>query len=507
MTLPTETFQQQLNSGSPDFIQQGRHTVSGWLNAIGEAQLNPLVLLVSEWLTNLHKHSEGSVTEVRLSLHCQALGQEPCWQLVCEDNGVPFRAFDKAMTEADTEFNELKVCGMGLGLIKTLTDAVNYETEAGWNRLIMSLRVAPVERQRIAVIDDDLSLLALVEAYLADDYDVKTFASATDALAYLEHHTVSLVVSDVNMPGMDGIQFRTRVHALSATVPFVFLTGESAQQLYHLPIDDVLEKPVSRQRLLASVARVLNHQRHIVEAVGEQLAPDIVRQLSPVIRHQPPGAQMLLATRHAGGGGDLVFQLEDSSGDYLLLADVMGHDAQARFFVHAFHGYLYGVSRGLQRSGEPLSCGLLLCSMAEGMAQDGLLGSTLLTALALRIHNEDGRQTLQLASAGHPLPLQLTDSGWQALDHMPGPLLGFVGCDYHETEWLFEQPLLLYTDGLLEPLSETQQQQLLERLAQGARQTPASVQGAMDYYDKCVAHQPPDDVTVILVVPANEVCR
>ena len=67
MTLPTETFQQQLNSGSADFIQQGRHTVSGWLNAIGEPQLNPLVLLVSEWLTNLHKHSEGSVTEVRLS--------------------------------------------------------------------------------------------------------------------------------------------------------------------------------------------------------------------------------------------------------------------------------------------------------------------------------------------------------------------------------------------------------------------------------------------------------
>jgi len=116
----------------------------------------------------------------------------------------------------------------------------------------------------ITLVDDDPLLLRLLTVYLEEEYVVHAFISAVEALAYLRINPTDLVVSDINMPDMDGFSLRRCLaeESEAGLMPFLFLTGDQDEltrsQANELGADDFLVKPICKDSLLDAVNQVLN---------------------------------------------------------------------------------------------------------------------------------------------------------------------------------------------------------------------------------------------------------
>ena len=85
-------------------------------------------------------------------------------------------------------------------------------------------------RGRILIVDDDPRLLHIVAMYLSiEGYEVATAENGEDGLAKVEARPPDLVILDIMMPGMDGIETcrRIRAHAPSARVPILMFSALS----------------------------------------------------------------------------------------------------------------------------------------------------------------------------------------------------------------------------------------------------------------------------------------
>ena len=114
---------------------------------------------------------------------------------------------------------------------------------------------------KLLVVDDDLELLGLVSYALRQaGYLVVEASDGMAALAAFEREEPSLVVLDVNLPRLSGLEVCKRIRALSR-VPVMMLTVRSAEedqvQALDLGADDYLTKPFSPRTLLARVRALL----------------------------------------------------------------------------------------------------------------------------------------------------------------------------------------------------------------------------------------------------------
>jgi len=120
-------------------------------------------------------------------------------------------------------------------------------------------------KTRILVVDDDRTVADVVSRYLQrEGFDVDV---QTDGPAALERALASppdLVVLDVMLPGMDGLEVFERIRA-SSPVPIIFLTARGAEEEriggLELGADDYLAKPFSPRELTARVKSVLRGSR------------------------------------------------------------------------------------------------------------------------------------------------------------------------------------------------------------------------------------------------------
>lgn len=125
---------------------------------------------------------------------------------------------------------------------------------------------------RILLIDDDRSLLDVLALALEDaGHEVITARDGLAGQRKAEQGDPDLVVSDVNMPGLDGFTLCRRLREAGVTVPVVLLTardGEIDQALgLELGADDYVIKPFSTRVLLARVAALLRREQ--MRAGGE----------------------------------------------------------------------------------------------------------------------------------------------------------------------------------------------------------------------------------------------
>lgn len=99
---------------------------------------------------------------------------------------------------------------------------------------------------KILLVDDDPFTLGMTGAIMEDEgFAVFTAASAEEALARVAAAPdVGLVVSDMNMPGMDGVALFTALRQRGYPGPFILLTGDDAEPLgrAHPELDAVITK-------------------------------------------------------------------------------------------------------------------------------------------------------------------------------------------------------------------------------------------------------------------------
>ena len=140
---------------------------------------------------------------------------------------------------------------------------------------------------KVYVIDDDEAMLDSLN-YLLDSagYEVTRFDSALKFLDALPGLEFGCVVSDVRMPGLDGIELLKRIKAGHCTFPIVIMTGHGdvplAVEAMKLGAVDFLEKPFEDDRLVGMIEMAI--QEAEPAARSEALAQDIaarVASLSP----------------------------------------------------------------------------------------------------------------------------------------------------------------------------------------------------------------------------------
>jgi signal transduction histidine kinase/CheY-like chemotaxis protein len=112
--------------------------------------------------------------------------------------------------------------------------------------------------ERILLVDDDAEVRAVALAHLeAAGYTVLPAASGEEALEVLAKNSVQMLVSDVSMPGMSGVELARKVRALAPAVPILLISGYS-DEVNHEQLARFLPKPFSGQRLLAEVRSALD---------------------------------------------------------------------------------------------------------------------------------------------------------------------------------------------------------------------------------------------------------
>ena len=123
----------------------------------------------------------------------------------------------------------------------------------------------------VLVVDDEQDIVAIVRDYLADaGFRVSTARSGEEALRLLRSVVPDLVVLDLGLPGIDGLDVTRTVRATSA-VPIIVLTAraDEADRVVGLELgaDDYVVKPFSPRELLARVRAVL--RRGAAPAAGD----------------------------------------------------------------------------------------------------------------------------------------------------------------------------------------------------------------------------------------------
>lgn len=121
-----------------------------------------------------------------------------------------------------------------------------------------------VAERRIVFIDDEPDLLTLVSAWFRErGFRTRTFRLASEFLSNVDWlATPDCIVSDVCMPGCDGIELVTRLRDLGVSVPTVLMTGHGdvpmAVRAIKAGAFDLVEKPFDGPRILQAVLRAVN---------------------------------------------------------------------------------------------------------------------------------------------------------------------------------------------------------------------------------------------------------
>ena len=121
---------------------------------------------------------------------------------------------------------------------------------------------------RILIVDDEVEITEILADLLSDQYECLRAGSAEQALATLRQHEFQLVISDITMPGMSGLEMIPHVKQLSPDTVVVMISGmqtvESAIGALRLGAFDYLMKPFDLRQVEAVVKRALEHHELVV---------------------------------------------------------------------------------------------------------------------------------------------------------------------------------------------------------------------------------------------------
>jgi two-component system response regulator FixJ len=114
----------------------------------------------------------------------------------------------------------------------------------------------------VHVIDDDDAVREAIEFLLSGaDFTVSSYRSATDFLALLDRVAPGCIVSDIRMPGIDGLELQQKLNTAHCALPLIFITGHGdipmAVQALRGGARDFIEKPFDQDVLLDAIRAAL----------------------------------------------------------------------------------------------------------------------------------------------------------------------------------------------------------------------------------------------------------
>ncbi|HNU91254.1 MAG TPA: SpoIIE family protein phosphatase [Spirochaetota bacterium] len=127
----------------------------------------------------------------------------------------------------------------------------------------------PRARANVVVIDDDKLVNDLICRILKKEYSARGYESAEEAIRSEDLGAVDVIIADVNLPGMDGIQFLDRVQLVDSGIPVILITGygdiDIAISALQSGATDFILKPFKNEQISISVERALEARRLVLE--------------------------------------------------------------------------------------------------------------------------------------------------------------------------------------------------------------------------------------------------
>lgn len=139
----------------------------------------------------------------------------------------------------------------------------------------------PTQKTRVLIVDDDGSMAKYLEAYLSKrNYEVSTAMSGEEAIRMFRVYDPNLVLLDLAMPGMSGIDTLERIKQIKPDVSVIMLSAQNNPEVIFkaskLGADDYISKPFDPKELDLRISKVLDKQRLVTEVT--QLREQVRRQ-------------------------------------------------------------------------------------------------------------------------------------------------------------------------------------------------------------------------------------
>ncbi len=165
----------------------------------------------------------------------------------------------------------------------------------------------------VLLVDDEPQVLrALSQTLSIEGFNVITASNGQHALDRLEPDFKGVVVTDINMPVMDGLELLAQLHKLDADIPIIVLTGHGnisiAVDAMQRGAYDFLEKPFSSDLMLGTLSRALEKRRLTLEN----------RALKRELDAQPAGVRIVGNTPAMKDLRALLYDIKDLPADVLI---------------------------------------------------------------------------------------------------------------------------------------------------------------------------------------------
>ncbi|MGZ3757570.1 MAG: SpoIIE family protein phosphatase [Mucilaginibacter sp.] len=319
--------------------------------------------------------------------------------------------------------------------------------------------------KKILLVDDnELFLKMMGRSFQNHGFDCSFATSGDDAITFLQNNPPpDIILSDYEMPGMNGIEFRQYLltDAAFKDIPFVFLTNLSDNNLMITGLDlraiDYVVKDTPVKVILSKINNILltiEKQRELSELEIKKAASSLNFKSIPV---KAPLIKLFKVefwhrAYHDIPGGDFIdfIQVNDRY-SFVVLGDIMGKKWMAWFFTFGFLSYIRSAIRFAVFGGD-YSVAQILQKVNGVICFDNMLKDILSSLSLLLVDSETG--SITYAGAGD-LPLLHYKAADNTIDKVAssGLLLGlFENGNYNEQKINLEKgdKLFIFTDGMID---------------------------------------------------------
>lgn len=316
----------------------------------------------------------------------------------------------------------------------------------------------------ILLVDDDIFQLRLFEKLLTSNgYNCKIALSVDEAETILQSEIPDLIVSDFEMPGKDGFEFRRRLLKEDSfkNIPFLFLTSvndkDNVQQGLDLKAIDYIAKNTPPSHILSKIDNLLqavreHYERSLseVKGIAERLNLRNIPKQAPKLKKF--SIDYFNQTYQNQPGGDFIdFIKINERYTFVILGDVMGKKWGAWFFSFSFLSYIRSAIR-LCVFDENYNLSEILNKLNRVIYADELLSDIFSTLSIVLLDDELG--TVKYAGAGD-LPILKFEEDKSEMNYFraDGILLGFSEMgDYNEMDIPLEsgEEIYMISDGMID---------------------------------------------------------